>query len=93
MCTVMLNIDEALVRRINPSLTDRDAITCWMQRLMDNMIDNLTASFDDPMKPYTIKEIHAMLNEAEADFAAGRFVDDDDVWREYDEITAREKQL
>ena len=94
MCTVTLNINEAQIRRINPSLTDKASINRWAQRLMDNLIDNLTAEDDDySLKPYTMEEIHAMLDEAEADFAAGRFVDDDDVWREYDEERAREKKL
>lgn len=51
------------------------------------------AEKEETLKPYTMEEIHAMLDEAEADFAAGRFVDDDDVWREYDEERAREKKL
>ena len=94
MCTVTLNINEAQIRRINPSLTDKESINRWAQRLMDNLIDNLTAEDDDySLKPYTMEEINAMLDEAEADFAAGRFIDDDDVWREYDEERAREKKL
>ena len=94
MCTVMLNINEAQIRRINPSLTDKASINRWAQRLMDNLIDNLTAEDDDySVKPYTMEEIHAMLDEAEADIAAGRVIDDDDLWREYDEERAREKEL
>ena len=94
MCTVTLNINEAQIRRINPSLTDKASINRWAQRLMDNLIDNLTAEDDDySLKPYTMEEIHAMLDEAEADIAAGRVIDDDDLWREYDEERAREKEL
>ena len=47
MCTVTLNINEAQIRRINPSLTDKASINRWAQRLMDNLIDNLTAEDDD----------------------------------------------
>ena len=94
MCTVTLNINEAQIRRINPSLTDKASINRWAQRLMDNLIDNLTAEDDDySLKPYTMEEIHAMIAESEADIAAGRVIDDDDLWREYDEERAREKEL
>lgn len=95
MCTVTLNINEALVRRVNPSLTDKESINRWAQRLMDNLIDNLTAEDDDyySLKPYTIEELHERIAQAEADIAAGRVIDDDDVWREYDEECAREKEL
>lgn len=94
MCTVTLNINEAQIRRINPSLTDKASINRWAQRLMDNLIDNLTAEDDDySLKPYTMEEIHAMLDEAEANFAAGRGIPDEEVWREFDEELARKKQL
>ena len=43
-------------------------------------------------KPYTMDEIHSMLNLAEADFEAGRFIDDDDAWDDLEEELAREKQ-
>ena len=51
------------------------------------------AEKEETLKPYTMDEINAMLDEAEADIAAGRVVDDDEVWREYDEERAREKRL
>ena len=38
MCTVTLNINEAQVRRINPALTDMDAITRWVQQLVNRSI-------------------------------------------------------
>ena len=34
-----------------------------------------------------------MIAESEADIAAGRVIDDDDVWCEYDKECAREKDL
>ena len=48
---------------------------------------------DASLKPYTMEEINAMLDEAEADIAAGRVIDDDDLWREYDEECAMKKQF
>lgn len=43
-------------------------------------------------KPYTMEELNAMLDATEADFAAGRFTDDDDAWQELDEELAHEKE-
>ena len=41
------------------------------------------------LKPYTMDEINAMLDAAEADFAAGKGIPDEEVWREMDEDIAR----
>lgn len=38
-----------------------------------------------PMKRYTMDEINAMLDEAEADFAAGKGIPHEEVMREWDE--------
>jgi len=45
-----------------------------------------------PMKRFTMDEINDMLDEAEADFAAGKGIPDEEVWREWDEELAREEQ-
>ena len=44
------------------------------------------------LKRYTLEELNAMLDQAEADFAAGLGIPDEEVWREYDEECAREKR-
>ena len=46
-----------------------------------------------PLKRYTMEEINAMLDAAEADIAAGRVIDDEDAWDDLDEELAREKNL
>lgn len=43
------------------------------------------------LKPYTKEEINAMLDEAEANFAAGLGIPDEEVWREIEEELAREE--
>ena len=48
---------------------------------------------EQPPKPYTMEEINAMLDMAEADFEAGRTTPDEEVWRRYDERCAREEQI
>ena len=47
---------------------------------------------EHPQKPYTMEELNAMLDVAEADIAAGRVIDDEDAWDELDEALAREKE-
>ena len=95
MCTVTININEAQARKFNPSLKDMEAITRWAQKIIDDILadNHISHSKEETLKPYTMEEIHAMIAESEADIAAGRVIDDDDLWREYDEERAREKQL
>jgi len=45
-----------------------------------------------PMKRYTMAELNAMLDEAEADIAAGRVTDHEELMREWEEELAREEQ-
>ena len=45
-----------------------------------------------PLKRYTMDEINTMLDEAEADFAAGKGIPDEEVWREFEEELAREEE-
>ena len=43
-----------------------------------------------PYKRYTKAELNAMLDEAEANIAAGNTIDDDDLWKEDEEEFERE---
>ncbi len=45
-----------------------------------------------PMKRYTMEDIHAMIDESEAEIAAGRVTDHDEVMREWEEELEREEQ-
>lgn len=45
------------------------------------------------LKPYTIEEIHAMIDESEADIAAGRTISHEEMMRRWEEELAREEQL
>ena len=44
------------------------------------------------MKRYTMDDIHAMIDEAEAEIAAGGGIPDEEVWRKYDEEFALEEE-
>ena len=44
------------------------------------------------LKPYTWEEIHAMLDRAEANFAAGKGIPDEEAWDEWEEELAAAEQ-
>ena len=41
MCTVSINIDDNMVRSINPLLTSRESISQWLQRQVDELIEEM----------------------------------------------------
>ena len=47
---------------------------------------------EEPVKPYTIEEISAMIDEAEAEITAGKGTPHEEVMREWDEEIARMEQ-
>ena len=49
-------------------------------------------SFDEEysLRPFTMEELNARIDQAEAEIAAGLGIDDEDVWRELEEEFARE---
>ena len=42
------------------------------------------------LRPFTMDELNARIDQAEAEIAAGNVIDDEDVWRELEEEFARE---
>ena len=52
-----------------------------------------TEEIDDEeysLRPFTMEELNARIDQAEAEIAAGLGIDDEDVWRELEEEFARE---
>ena len=47
---------------------------------------------EPPFRRYTMDEVNAMLDEAEADIAAGRVLSEEEVMREWEEELEREEQ-
>jgi hypothetical protein len=45
MCTVTVNVDEEMLREVNPNLSDKTAIRKWVQELIDLRIQQL--EFED----------------------------------------------
>lgn len=48
---------------------------------------------EENLKPYTMEELNAMLDQAERDFAAGLGIPDEEVWRKYDKELKMEETL
>lgn len=62
-----------------------------MRWVGEHLIEHANKGDDDfPLKRYTKEEINAMLDEAEAEIAAGIGTPDEEVWRELEEEFARE---
>ena len=60
MCTVTINIDEATMRQINPSLTSRESIGKWLQHRVDLMIEEIVSQNTDTID---VEELRLMLHE------------------------------
>ncbi len=58
----------------------------------DHLIEQAKQADASELKPYTMEEINAMLDEAEANFAAGKGIPHEEVMREWDEEIARMEQ-
>ena len=57
MCTVTINVDEALLKEMNPNLSDKAAIRRWVQELIDLRIQQM--EFEDT-ETMSIEEARAM---------------------------------
>lgn len=58
----------------------------------DHLIEQAKQADGSELKPYTMEEINAMLDEAEANFAAGKGIPDEEAWDEWEEDFARMEQ-
>lgn len=69
-----------------------------VQMLLDSVKPAVANTFGQEeekysLKPYTREEINAMLDEAEANFAAGLGIPDEEAWDEWEEELAHEHKL
>lgn len=66
------------------------ALTPSNQRwLAAHLIEHAEMQDHEEVKPYTMEEINAMLDEAERQIAAGETIPDEDVWKELEEELAK----
>lgn len=59
MCTVTVNVDEAMLKEMNPSLSDKTAIRRWVQELIDLRIQQMELEDDETI---SVEELRAMLH-------------------------------
>ena len=72
-----------------------ELVTMLVNSVKPKVADDLTTEEileGYPYKRYTKAELNAMLDEAEAEFAAGGGIDDEDAWDDLEEELALEKQ-
>ena len=60
MCTVTVNVDEAMLKEMNPNLSDKTAIRRWVQELIDLRIQQMELEDDETMD---LEDARAMLHE------------------------------
>lgn len=64
MCTVTINIDDATVRRINPNLTTHESIGQWLQRQVDELIEEMASQTHSPSpNAYSAEEMKSIVAE------------------------------
>ena len=57
MCTVTVNVDEAMLKEMDPNLSDKAAIRRWVQELIDLRIQQMESEDTETM---SIEEARAM---------------------------------
>ena len=60
MCTVTVNVDEAMLKELDPNLSDKTAIRRWVQELIDLRIQQMELEDNETMD---LEEVRAMLHE------------------------------
>lgn len=63
MCTVNITVNEAAIRRINPSLTSKEAIGQWLQRQVDIMLEDLSDIAAEPPCCYTREQVRQLVTD------------------------------
>ena len=57
MCTVNINVDEAMMQRINPGLTSRESIGQWLQHQVDLMMQEMAYARAESRKQALEKDL------------------------------------
>ena len=70
MCTVNLKVNDAMVKRINPQLTNRESIGQWVQKIFDEMIADMAVDVAAPSHDMSVEELyHAIEEDVKAIYA------------------------
>lgn len=70
MCNVTISINEAAIRKFNPSLSSLDAIQQWLQHQVNIMMENLTETKEPPCS-YTEEEVRHLVTDRLDRYDAG----------------------
>ncbi len=60
MCTVSIDVDEAVIRDLRPELDTTAAIRLWVQELINSRLQQLRLEDEETMD---VEELRAMLHE------------------------------
>ena len=60
MCMVTVNVDEAMLKELDPNLSDKTAIRRWVQELIDLRIQQMELEDNETRD---LEEARAMLHE------------------------------
>lgn len=69
MCTVSINIDDTVMRRINPALTTSESIGLWLQQRVNEWLEEMMGQANssspnvhsaDEMKAIVAERLHQM---------------------------------
>ncbi len=63
MRVVNIKVDEARLRNISPKLSDTESISRWLQRQVDEMIEDLSVPHSQSPNAHSPEEMHAILSE------------------------------
>ncbi|MBQ5453909.1 MAG: hypothetical protein VZQ51_01210 [Bacteroidales bacterium] len=83
--SVLSNLRDYLYGTLSP------ANMLWLSKQLADYVQKQREQ--ERLKPYTMEEINAMLDEAERQFAAGEYVTNEDLFREWDEEIERAEHL
>jgi hypothetical protein len=73
MCTVSITVNEEAIRRINPSLTSKEAIGQWLQRQVDIMLEDLSDIAEEPPCCYnSVEEVISETQRRMKDIESGK---------------------
>jgi len=72
MCTVQIKIDDAKMRQINPNLTTTESIGDWLQREVDDLLDDYVSDLSMPPCSRTREEMMAICDQRMDDILTSR---------------------
>ena len=57
MCTVTVNVDEAMLKEMDPNLSDKTAIRKWVQQLIDGRIQEMAEEDEETISVEEAREM------------------------------------